>query len=1713
MPNDDLEQTDLNEDDSPKLDDTPPPSERRRFFSRRNVGLFLGGLAVMLVLLAILAVVLYKTGAGDTYVKNQFREKMQEIGVDFDADVFRVTVNPLELELRNATFNDHLTGEKLFFIRDARLGLSIKDLFAWQLSRDISIDSTEVSGAEVWVKFDENGKSNFSNLKLVEDGSGSAVNFKYESINFSLRDSVVHFGDLSRKLEADANNLMFFLEPENYDVPDEQKRYKFELTSSESKFVYDGDPLKPIGIHAKGIADRKGAEISELKLTTPIGESVLSGTVSDWAALKYNFNIDSSVDLTQTSNIFPLGTALRGVGNFKGTVTGEGENYKVDGEIKSDALAADGVYLKGVNVAGTVAGTNSTYEANGTAVAELFTFEDFRVEFPKIAGNVRGTGTDFRWVGELEAIAARSNSLTLGGLFLSDAAAEFKDRELTASAVNGRAKKFSIAENEFANLVARDLRFKLVDGKITLTSPNATADSFTTEDYQLRGAKGKNVKVTTANKQTIVDVDSLTAESATVKDTKLKNIKADDFEFKDLPNSTELTAKNVKADRLDGDGVRIEGIESPEIRLVDTPADTVVYSDRLRVAKLDTDAATLGSLNIAGVRLTIKQGRVEVRSNDIDAGTVALNKSSTLENGGKLDDVVIAAPVFVLEPSGRYRATADMSLGGGIIGNVPLGNARAKVEVNNDHIALSELTANVMDGTVAGNAQIEFSKNRRSLINAGFSGLDLSKLIAIQGGRIIPLEGRTSGDIDLSLNGTDYQTLSGKINLDITAKAGEATAAGDAIPINGNVRLTAQDGLFNVDLAKLNTDKSEVSATGRFDIRGDDSDLNVALNSSDAGEIERLVRITGISPAFEQQFDQMQIAVADELKFNGTIRGNLLEPIVDGSASLAKLRLRGRDVGSLYTDLHVDPSVVTLTNGKLTEIAGGTIDFDVTVPSYGANNIELNAKLNGVNAGNLLSLAPFDLPERLSDFDGKTSGTVALKGLPNESAGTIDVASANGTIAGQPFDSLTVKAVFADTVIDLQTAEIKVGDGFAAAKGSYDYESTGFDLDLRTERLPIALLTSLLPENPSIPTFAGTVDMTAKAIGIAERPSSFDITFNGAATNVAVNDSSLGTIEFSGTTANSLLNADLTATLDGQPQVINATVNFADERLPFKVTNELVNGSLGPLFALIPQLKGIDVGGKATGNIEFGGNLASRDGEGNLVYSTDDLKGSARLSALSLSLEGTPLVATEPVVVLFSKREIIFESAKFSGGGSNLTIAGTKALTAEGNNDLSINGRVNLSLLNVIPAISASDTFFAGFADVSIRLAGVNRTSRVSGTANIENASLATFIGSQRLTFDRLESQILFTSNQVQIARASGYLGGGKFVATGGALLSDSLGLDSFRLNLNGTNVTVPLPEDFITTGDARLEISGRQVGNGLTTLISGQILARRSLYTKDIDLANIVGSRSEGSLSSGVSSLRAPRFDLTIEGRDALIVRNNIADLTASASLRLTGNTNNPVLSGRITATSGTVFFRKERYDVQRLAVEFPPNTEIDPVISLQAETEIGGYQIFVNVAGSLSDTETLNASVRSSPALPQADVVSLITTGSLSSSESGLPTLAQSGINTAAEVITDSIINNPARKATDRLFGLNVFEIDPIISGTRTNPTARLTVGRQINNNLRVTYATNLSQDQNQIIALEYRVSNKLSVIAQYEQTPLSNITGNRNNFSVEFRFRKRF
>lgn len=381
-------------------------------------------------------------------------------------------------------------------------------------------------------------------------------------------------------------------------------------------------------------------------------------------------------------------------------------------------------------------------------------------------------------------------------------------------------------------------------------------------------------------------------------------------------------------------------------------------------------------------------------------------------------------------------------------------------------------------------------------------------------------------------------------------------------------------------------------------------------------------------------------------------------------------------------------------------------------------------------------------------------------------------------------------------------------------------------------------------------------------------------------------------------------------------------------------------------------------------------------------------------------------------------------------------VSGTKALNDKGIKYAFFpHGKINLRLLN----LASKNTFYSGLADVSVRLTGVNIDSRLSGSATVSKASISTFVGTERLNFERIDGRVIFTANQAQIERAVGYLGGGEVIGTGGALV-EGLKLQQFRLELRGRNITAPLPKNFLTTGDAEVEITGKREGTTYNTLIAGTIFAKRSNYTKDIDLADFISSRRDATISEGTTPplLGIPRLDLRLQGRDALIVRNNLADLTASVDLRVTGDVDLPRLSGRITANSGTVFFRNDRYEVQRGTLEYPPQVNGEPLINLQAETNIKGYQVFVNMVGELTNLDSLTATVRSNPSLPQPDVISLITTGSLSNTESGIPTYAQTGLNTAAEVITDSLINNPIRKATDKLFGLNKFEIDPSLAAS---------------------------------------------------------------------------
>ena len=1678
---------------------------RRKVVSRKNLIVLLGFCTILLVSTAVLIFALFKTGYIDTYIKDQFVAAFDEMGIKFDADKFEIGVYPLDLTLEDVVFTNKKTGEKLFAFKKAQLDMTVLDLYDLKTERNVNVDATEIAGLEVWLNFAKDGTSNFKGIEILPPKN--AVKFQYASAKLSLKDGLIHFGDVSRKISGDAKNLVFFLEPENLNAPDDQKRYKFDLTSTESTFIYDRSKVDPVNIRANGIGDANGAVITELKITSPVGSSTLIGKIEDWSAFRYDLKIVSTIDLTKTSDVFPIGAALRGFGNFEGTIKGEGEKYKVEGEITSENMAAANIRLKALRINASVDGKSAVYDGHGKAVAELLTFEDFIIDYPQLSGNIRGTGTDFKWFGELKAAAAKTSFGTLAGLYISDADAEYRDGKLNANLRDFSAKNFSSSEAQITSLTVNGAKVTSENGVTNAAVPNARAEKVDVKGASLYGVNVRNVKVKNHNAETDVDTSDVRIDRLETEDARLKNVTANNVTVKNRNGVTDATASNIQSEGVETRGAKTGNINASAVDVRIVAGETKVYSNNVKVAKITTDSAILGSLNIAGVRLSKRDGRIEGTTSDFDAGMI------DLPNTGRLDGVKVQKPVFILEPSGRYRASLDMSLGGGILGSVQIGSARAAVVANNDQIELTNLSASVMDGNIDGNAIIATAQNVRSKFKADFTDIDLSKLLALQGGKVVPIEGKTTGSTNLTFLGTNFRRASGTLKADINANAGSEDRG--LIPLTGKIGVDAIDGLFNIDFANLNSAKTRLDATGSFDLNGNNSNLNLAVNSSDASEIERLFRVLNLSDSIEQQLDSYKAEFAGTFAFNGKLTGNIWDPFFEGKAILDSIILSGKDFGSLASSIDVSPSGVEFRDGVLAERDGGKLNFNINLPRIGRDNISVRATLDRVDLGSLLTaLAVDSIPNSLRDLNAETSGDLDLRGLPNDMRGVANVVAKNGSVKGQSFDNLESNIIFQGTLINVEKFASKFGAGFLNGKGTYDTKTTAFNFEADGEDVPVSRILAFFPENTSMPEIDGQIDVKATATGNSSDTASYNFNFNGLGKDVLINKNPFGNVKFEGNTENQVLNANLTTRFRGQDQVVTANLNFADPNVPLKAQTTFNKTRLDPYIAIFrkPADGAIQIGGQATGGVFLDGNLTKLDDSGKRIFTSEFLQGNAQFSQLDLDIGDSPLNATEPIDIRFSMSEVSVASAKFAGGGSNLIVSGTKAFNDNGINNLAVDGKINLRIMNAL----SRNMFFSGLADVAMRLTGVNKNSRLNGNASIENASASTFVGSERITFERLRGEMIFTTNQVQIQRLTGFLGGGKIVANGGAQIKN-LRLDRYRVELTGTNITARLPKDFITTGNADVQMNGRRIDGELDTLVSGTFYAKRSVYGKDIDLADLISGRRDTSLaqsSSDESVIGVPKLDIRVIGRNSLRVDNNLADLTASADLRVTGDIEYPQLSGRITANSGTILFRDDRYEVQRGVLTFPPNrVGFEPEINLQAESQINGYQVFVSLGGNLSSSDSLIASVRSNPSLPQADVVSLITTGSLSNTGTGIPTFAQTGINTAAEILADEIINKPIAKATDKLFGLNKFALDPIISGERRNPTARLTVGRQINRNLLVTYSTNLSEDQNQVLALEYRVSNRLSFVAQYEQRSLTNVTRNRNNFAFEIRLRKRF
>ena len=196
--------------------------------------------------------------------------------------------------------------------------------------------------------------------------------------------------------------------------------------------------------------------------------------------------------------------------------------------------------------------------------------------------------------------------------------------------------------------------------------------------------------------------------------------------------------------------------------------------------------------------------------------------------------------------------------------------------------------------------------------------------------------------------------------------------------------------------------------------------------------------------------------------------------------------------------------------------------------------------------------------------------------------------------------------------------------------------------------------------------------------------------------------------------------------------------------------------------------------------------------------------------------------------------------------------------------------------------------------------------------------------------------------------------------------------------------------------------------------------------------------------------------------------------------------------------AHRGEVYFLGQRYDIVAGKIDFVDPTKVQPFIDLTAETRVRSYRVELRLTGT---TDRFHPELSSDPPLRTVDILRLLSGASERDILIGTEEEELAGVGVAS-LLTERLSQELGRRA-ERLFGLDRFSIDPFLVGQIANPTARVSLGKQITRDLSINYSTNLNATTEAIILIEYTPEGNMSWILSRDE---------EGDVGIDVKFRKR-
>ncbi|HUU37477.1 MAG TPA: translocation/assembly module TamB domain-containing protein [Candidatus Desulfaltia sp.] len=443
-----------------------------------------------------------------------------------------------------------------------------------------------------------------------------------------------------------------------------------------------------------------------------------------------------------------------------------------------------------------------------------------------------------------------------------------------------------------------------------------------------------------------------------------------------------------------------------------------------------------------------------------------------------------------------------------------------------------------------------------------------------------------------------------------------------------------------------------------------------------------------------------------------------------------------------------------------------------------------------------------------------------------------------------------------------------------------------------------------------------------------------------------------------------------------------------------------------------------------------------------------------------------PQISSRGDLRLRMSRERLGLSAKghFSPGENDFSVDAEIPLVPGG---LSIDikgGFNNLDLL--LPWRGAE-----GRVNYQVQIRGAPSSPRLNGVLEFQGPLLPFPQFPQAVT--DYSGRINIEGGQFMIRSLKGKLGGGDIQGSGEVTLGRG-GEVGINCAIEGKDLTLSPLERTRALTDASL----RLIKDSRRFVLIGNFRVRRLSWRREIQEKFSFSSQPYPGARQKPGFFEDLTLDLRLKADDNAWMENSLGRFRGRFDLTITGNIKAPILLGTIETISGEAYFQDRRFQILRGRVSFFNPSLIEPYLDFRAETFVKDYRVTITLTGL---ARQLNPQFSSSPPLPPQDVLALLALGEAYRRQYRTETSSQLG--TAS--LLSFTLTEAAQKRAEKLFSLDRFRIDPFLLGSSAEMTARLTIGKKISRDFFVYYSTNLTRQTEEIIRLEWDLSNEFSIV----------------------------